>query len=235
MNDKLKRLSYLIGEEGLETLNKKTVMICGVGGVGSFVAEALARSGIGKLILVDFDTIDISNLNRQLETDRFNVGKSKVLECRKHLEAVSDCDIETRECFIDGNFEIGEVDYVVDCIDTLTAKFELVKKAHSAGIPIISSLGTAKRLKIANIKKTTLDKTENDPLAKAFRSLVRKEGYKEKIDVVYSDTPVIETHIEKEGNTNKEKYPLGSAIFVVGSVGLYIASIVFEELLNKKD
>lgn len=233
MNKSLDRLSILIGKDKIKLLKSKRVMICGVGGVGSFVAEALARSGVGTLVLVDYDTIDESNLNRQLETNKKNIGKSKVKECKKHLESISDCEIEIHECFIDENFEVKDVDYVVDCIDTLTSKFILVKKCHENNIPVLSSLGTAKRLKIENIKKTTLDKTENDPLAKAFRNLVKKENYKHKINVVYSDSKTIETNIVNEsGKTNKEKYPLGSGIFVVGSVGLYIASIVFEELIK---
>ena len=226
MNNYLNRIEILIGKENTQKLKNKTVMVCGVGGVGSFVAEALARSGIGKLILVDFDTIDGSNLNRQLETNRNNIGKSKVKECKKHLEEISDAEVDTKEVYIDENFEIDDVDYVVDCIDSLNSKFELVKKCHESNIPVLSSLGTAKRLKIQNIKKTTLDKTENDPLAKAFRQLVRKEDYKHKIDVVYSDSPIIQN---KNSDT---KEVLGSSIFVVGSVGLFIASIVFEELLN---
>lgn len=231
----LDRLEILIGKENIEKLYNKTVMICGVGGVGSFVAEALARSGIGTLVLVDYDTIDETNLNRQLETNKKNIGKSKVKECKKHLEEVSSCNVIIKECFIDDEFEIKDVDYVVDCIDTLTSKFILIKKCHEKNIPVLSSLGTAKRIKIENIKKTTLDKTENDPLAKAFRSLVKKENYKHKIDVVYSNSKTIKTEvINKEGKTNKEKYPLGSSIFVVGSVGLYIASIVFEELMKEQ-
>lgn len=229
----LNRLEILIGKENIEKLKKKTVMICGVGGVGSFVAEALARSGVGTLILVDYDKIDETNLNRQLEANKKNIGKSKVKECKKHLEEISNCNIEIKECFIDENLELKDVDYVVDCIDTLTSKFLLVKKCHEAKIPVLSSLGTAKRIKIENIKKTTLDKTENDPLAKAFRNLVKKENYKHKINVVYSDSKAIKTNVVNlDGNTNKEKYPLGSSIFVVGSVGLYIASIVFEELIK---
>lgn len=229
----LSRVEYLVGKDSIKLLKKKHVLICGVGGVGSFVAEALARSGIGKLTLVDYDIIDSSNLNRQLMTTKNNIGDSKVNELKKRLQEISDCKIKTKECFIDDNFEIDKYDYVVDCIDTLTSKFILVKKCHEKKIPIISSLGTARRLKPENIKYTTLDKTRNDPLAKAFRNIVKKENYKHKIEVVYCDSPAIKTNVIKKGETTKEKYPLGSSIFVVGSAGLYIASIVFDKLIKE--
>ena len=229
----LSRLEYLIGKDKIKLLTNKKVLIAGVGGVGSFVAEALARSGVGTLILYDYDVIDSSNINRQLMANKNNIGKIKVEELAKHLEKISDSKIIYKNIFIDDDTEIPECDYVVDCIDTLTSKFSLVKKSHKLGIPIISSLGSAKRIKPENIKHTTLDKTRNDALAKAFRNLVKKENYKKKIDVVYCDSPAIKTNIVCEGNTNKEKYPLGSSIFVVGSVGLYIASIVFEKLIKE--
>lgn len=221
----LSRLEALVGKVELKTLKSKHVMICGVGGVGSFVAEALARSGIGKLTLVDFDNIDSSNLNRQLMTNKNNIGECKVEELKKHLEEISDCKIKTINTFIDDNFKLDkQYDYVVDCIDTLNSKFHLVKLCHKNNIPILSSLGSAKRIKIENIKYTTLDKTRNDPLAKAFRQLVKKENYKHKIEVVYVDSPAIKT----------DSKVLGSSIFVVGSVGLYIASIVFQKLSEVK-
>lgn len=219
----LSRLEILIGKENIKELKNRNVLICGVGGVGGFVAEALARSGIGKLTLVDYDTIESSNLNRQVVSNKNNIGKSKVKEIKKRIEEISDCRVLIEEKFIDDEYEIDDCyDYVVDCIDTLTSKFHLVKECHKKNIPIISSLGSAKRIKIENIKYTTLDKTRNDPLAKAFRTLVKKENYKHKINVVYVDSPAIKTTSEE----------LGSSIFVVGSVGLYIASIVFEKLLN---
>ena len=219
----LSRLEILIGKENIKELKNRNVLICGVGGVGGFVAEALARSGIGKLTLVDYDAIESSNLNRQIVSNKNNIGESKVKEIKKRIEEISDCRVLIEEKFIDDEYEVDDCyDYVVDCIDTLTSKFHLVKECHKKNIPIISSLGSAKRIKIENIKYTTLDKTRNDPLAKAFRTLVKKENYKHKINVVYVDSPAIKTTSEE----------LGSSIFVVGSVGLYIASIVFEKLLN---
>lgn len=219
----LSRLESLIGKDKLKLLKNKHILICGVGGVGSFVAEALARSGVGKITLVDFDKIDPSNLNRQLMTNKLNIGEIKVDELKNHLEDISDSKIYVKNVFIDENFKLDKkYDYVIDCIDSLNSKYYLVKMCHQKEIPILSSLGSAKRLKVENIKLTTLDKTRNDPLAKAFRSLVKKEKYKHKIEVVYVDSPPIKTNDKT----------LGSSIFVVGSVGLYIASIVFDRLLK---
>lgn len=217
----LSRVESLVGKDNINKLQKKHVLICGVGGVGSFVAEALARSGIGTLTLVDFDKIDSSNLNRQIMTNKSNIGNIKVNELKKHLEEISDCNIYTKNVYIDDTFTLDEnYDYVVDCIDSLASKFHLVKIRHENKIPVLSSLGSAKRIKPDNIKLTTLDKTRNDPLAKAFRQMVKKENYRHKIEVVYVDSPALKT----TDNT------LGSTIFVVGSVGLYIASIVFDKL-----
>ncbi len=232
----LSRMEYLIGKKKLEKVKHKKVLVCGVGGVGSFVAEALCRSGLGYITLLDYDKVEASNLNRQLMTTKDNIGTSKVEVLKKRLEEISDTKVDTIETFIDENFVLDkDYDYVVDCIDTLTAKFALVKLCHSNKIPVLSSLGSARRLKPENITLTSLDKTKNDPLAKAFRSLAKKEGYKKKIEVVFVDTPAVKTNVVKQGNTNKEKYPLGSSIFTVGSVGLYIAAIVYERLINKED
>ena len=220
-NNYLDRVETLIGKEKLRKLRSKKVLICGVGGVGSFVAEGLARSGIGHITLCDFDVVDASNLNRQLMTSKKNIGEIKTDALKKRLEEVSDAKIDTINAYIDEDFKLKKYDYVVDCIDSLNSKFALVKKAHEKDIPIISSLGTARRLTCMNIKRTTLDKTQNDPLAKAFRTLVKKNNYKKKINVVYVDSPAIKS---------KE---LGSSIFTVGSAGLFIASEVYNDLLKK--
>lgn len=220
-NNYLERIETLVTKEKLRKLKTKKVLVCGVGGVGSFVAEGLARSGVGHITLCDFDVIDASNLNRQLMTNKHNIGEIKTEVLKKRLEDISDAKIDTINTYIDEDFKLKKYDYVVDCIDSLNSKFALVKKAHEKDITIISSLGTAKRLTCSNIKKTTLDKTQNDPLAKAFRSLVKKNNYKHKINVVYVDSPAIKSKT------------LGSSIFTVGSAGLFIASEVYNELLKK--
>ena len=231
----LSRLEYLVGKDALDRIRKKHVLICGVGGVGSFVAEGLCRSGLGKVTLLDYDKVEPSNLNRQLMTDRNNIGTSKVKALKERLEQISDTKVKTLETFVGEGFILPErYDYVVDCIDTLSGKFALVKACQEQDIPVISSLGSARRLKPEKIVLTTLDKTRNDPLAKAFRNLVKKENYRKKIEVVYPDTPAMKTTVIQEGDTNKERYPLGSAIFMVGSVGLYLAYVVFDRLIKEE-
>ena len=232
----LSRIEYLVGKDKIELLKEKRVLVCGVGGVGSFVVEGLCRSGLGHITLLDYDKVEPSNLNRQIMTDKSNIGLDKAEVLKKRVESISDCKVDVINCFIDDSFKLDKkYDYVIDCIDTLTSKFTLVKKCHESNIPVICSLGSAKRVKPENIKLTTLDKTKNDPLAKAFRKIVKDENYKQKIEVVFVDTPAMKMNIVKDGKTNKEKYPLGSSIFVVGSVGLYIASIVFERLIKGEE
>lgn len=230
----LLRMEYLIKKEGISKLKNAKVMVCGVGGVGSFVAEALARSGIGKLVLVDYDIIEISNLNRQLETKKDNIGLSKVFEMKKRIEEVSFCQVECLQCFIDEDFEIDDTyDYVVDCIDTLKSKFILAKKCHQANVKHISSLGAARRLDPTNIIYTTLKKTKNDPLAKNFRCLCRKEKYYNNIEVVCCDSPALKQEVVvMEETKRKKRYPLGSSMMVVGSVGLKIAAVVINKILE---
>ena len=221
MNNYLERLEVLLDKKTIKSLSKKKVLICGVGGVGSFVAEGLARSGVGHIDICDYDTIAPSNLNRQLMTTKNNIGKKKVEVLKERLEEISDAKVNTIDTYIDETFELKDYDYVIDCIDSLKSKFELVKKAHSKNIPIVSCLGTAKRLSSKGLTYTTLDKTKNDPLAKAFRNLVKKENYKKKIKVVYMDSEYIKS---------KE---LGSCIFSSGAAGLFVAEVVFKELIKK--
>ena len=231
----LSRMEYLVGADALVRVKQKKVLLCGCGGVGSFVAEALCRSGLGYITLLDYDKVEPSNLNRQLMSTKDNIDMIKVEALKKRLEEVSDTVVDTIRAFIDEDFELDkDYDYVIDCIDTLTAKYALVKKCHEKGIPVLSSLGSARRLKPEKITLTTLDKTRNDPLAKAFRNIVKKEGYRKKIEVVFVDTPAAKTNVVREGRTNKEKYPLGSAVFTVGSVGLYIAEVVYERLIREE-
>ena len=230
----LERLTYLLTNEQIERLQKATVLVCGCGGVGSFCAEALARTGIGHIILVDHDVVNPSNLNRQLMTTKADIGRSKVEVLKKRLEAISDCKVEIIDTFIDDDFTLPKVDYVADCIDTLIAKFALVKKAKESGIPSLSALGSAKRLSPKGITHTKLSKTRNDPLAKAFRSLTKKEGYYHDIPVVFIDAPTKQVEVNLPGTTSKERHPLGSTIFAVGSVGLYMAYVICSEIWSSQ-
>lgn len=236
MSDKLLRMEYLIKQEGITKLKNAKVLVAGVGGVGSFCAEALARSGVGTIILVDFDTIDISNMNRQLEVTKENIGASKVHEMAQRLRLVSDCQVIVKETFIDEQFELDhDLDYVIDCVDTLSAKFILAKKAKALNIKHLASMGAARRLDPSKIVYTKLSKTYNDPLAKNFRALCRKEKFKHDIRVVCSlELPNKQEICIENALTRKKKYPLGSSIMVVGSVGLMLSSIVIKDILEVK-
>ncbi|MBR3167483.1 MAG: ThiF family adenylyltransferase [Erysipelotrichaceae bacterium] len=233
MAEELTRMKILLGEERAARLAKKTVVVAGVGGVGSFVTEALARSGIGKLILVDSDEVEISNLNRQLMTAYDNVGRPKVEVMKEKIASYSrTTEVEARHLFIDDSFEIGQkADYIADCIDTLNGKMVLAERAFAAGIPLISAMGAARRISTGELIVTTLDKTSGDPLARKYRQLCRKRGFDAKnIRVVINTSPTLEYDPPlKEENT---RTPLGSSIFPVGILGLKIAEIIVNDLLE---
>ena len=233
MAEELTRMKILLGEEWVAKLAKKTVLVAGVGGVGSFVTEALARSGIGKLILIDSDEVEISNLNRQLMTNYDNVGLPKVEVMKQRIASYSrTTEVETRQLFIDDSFEIGEkVDYVADCIDTLSGKMALAEKAYAAGIPLISAMGAARRITTGELIVTTLDKTSGDPLARNYRQLCRKRGFDAKnIRVVINTSPTLE--YDPPAKEEHKRTPLGSSIFPVGILGLKIAEIIVNDLLE---
>ena len=225
MAEELNRMRILIGEEALTKMKEKTVMVCGVGGVGSFTAEALARSGIGTLILVDRDSVDITNLNRQLMTAYDNVGQLKTEVLKKRLESVSPVKVISCPQNVNEDFTIPEgVDYVADCIDDLRGKIALFRKCRERGIPLLCALGSARRLSSEGITVTTLAKTRNDPLARRYRSECRREGLPpEKLEVVFLDSvPIVSA---EEG--------LGSAMFAVGAVGLKMAEVIYGRLLSE--
>jgi len=229
----LSRIYYLYGEKALKIIKEKTVLVCGIGGVGSFTAEALARSGIGHIILLDYDVVEESNLNRQLMSSKENIGISKTLALKERLEKVSESEITCIECFVDQGFILPEVDYVAECMDTLSAKAIIAKQCLEKKIPFISAMGSAKRKSSDNLKVTTLDKTRNDPLAKNYRLLCRKEKIDAtKIKVVFCDSvPKQEIIEEKQGQTNKQRFPLGSSIFVTGTVGLKVAELIYNDII----
>jgi len=225
------RTELLLGVEHLEKLSKSTVLVLGLGGVGGFACEALARSGIGKLIIVDSDTVNISNLNRQIIATKETIGRLKTEVMKERIEAISEAEVEIINAFVDKDFIIPKCDYVVDCIDTMTSKFYIQKQSSILKIPCISSLGMANRLDPSKIIATTLDKTSYDPLAKALRTFAKKEKYYNKIKVVFStEIPMKKTLYNEEGSTMKQKHILSSMIFVPAAAGLKLASVVIEEL-----
>lgn len=221
------RTRRLIGEENFSKLRDSTVAIFGVGGVGSFTVEALARSGIGHLILVDKDNVDVTNINRQIHALKSTIGQSKVEIMRHRILDINSCaQVYTIQKFYLPNenaedFFICGYDYVVDAIDTITAKINLAVECQRRKIPLISSMGAGNKLDPTRFKVADIYKTSVDPVAKVMRKKLREFGVKN-LKVVYSD----EVPRAVEG-------VIGSIAFVPSVAGLIIASEVVKDLISK--
>lgn len=190
MTEEFSRTALLLGENALQTLASKHVAIFGLGGVGGYVAEALVRSGIGRFDLIDHDKVSVSNLNRQIIATHSTVGRDKAEVMRERMLDINPgAEIAVHPCFFlpanADDFDFGGYDYVVDAVDTVTAKIELVLRSQAAGVPIISSMGTGNKLSPAMLEVADIYKTSVCPLAKVMRRELRKRGVK-KLKVVYS-------------------------------------------------
>jgi len=236
------RTELLIGKEKIEKLKKTKVAIFGIGGVGSFVVEALVRAGVENFILVDNDKVCLTNLNRQIIATHKTIGKYKVEVAKKRiLEINPNAKVETyKEFFMPDSKELLDetVDYIVDSVDTVTAKIELVKRAKKFNIPIISSMGTGNKLDATKFEVTDIFKTSMCPLAKVMRKELRQRGIK-KLKVVYSKEEPIKTEnsldiedITKQEKTKKKQIP-GSISFVPSVAGLIIAGEVIKDIIKK--
>lgn len=219
------RLIWLL-EDKLDIIKNKTILIIGLGGVGSYVLETLARTYFNKLIIVDNDKIDISNLNRQLMTNIDNVGLYKTDVWFDRIKKINpNCDvIKITEYITKDNLNLlfnYKIDYVIDACDTLETKKEIIKYCLKNKIKFISSMGMANRIDASKIKISYLDKTCYDPLAKKLRNLIKKENIKGKIPVVYSE--------EQPLKINK----LGSISYVVGTAGLLCTNYVVNDIIKE--
>ena len=227
MYEGFSREERLIGKENLEKLTKAKVAVFGIGGVGSFVVEGLARAGIGKFLLVDNDTIDITNINRQIHANITTVGKHKVDVMKERILSINpeaEVDVST-EFFMPGSELLdNSLDYIVDAIDTVTGKIELVCRANDLNIPIISAMGTGNKLDPTKFEVTDIYKTSVCPLAKVMRKELRSKGI-QKLKVVYSKEEPIKP------NDGDYKTP-ASISFVPSVVGLIIAGEVIKDLIN---
>ncbi|MBE6149832.1 MAG: tRNA threonylcarbamoyladenosine dehydratase [Firmicutes bacterium] len=221
MND---RLEILFGDK-LNKIQNKTVLIIGLGGVGSYALETLVRTGINKLIIVDGDSVDISNLNRQLMSLTSNIGLSKTDVWENRIKLINpNCEIiKITEFITKDNLNLlfqEKIDYVIDACDTLETKKEIIKYCLKNKIKFITSMGMANRINSSYIKQSYLDKTKNDPLAKKLRSIVKKENIKGKIPVVYSEElPIKSTK-------------LGSVAHVTATAGLCITNYIINDILK---
>lgn len=229
MLNQFSRTELLIGKEGIEKLQKAKVAVFGIGGVGSFVVEGLARAGVGNFILVDNDKVSLTNLNRQIIATRKTIGKLKVEVARDRiLEINPNANVEIyQEFFMPDSEEIldNTVNYIVDSVDTVTAKIELVIRANKLNIPLISSMGTGNKLDPTKFEVTDIYKTEVCPLAKVMRKELRTRGIK-KLKVVYSKEEPIKPDREEQ-----RQVP-GSISFVPSVAGLIIAGEVIKDLIN---
>lgn len=252
MQNQFSRTELLIGKEGIEKLHKSKVAIFGIGGVGSFVVEALVRAGIENFILVDKDTVDITNLNRQIIATRKTIGQPKVEVAKERiLEINPNAKIETyEEFFMPDSKEIFDntISYVIDCVDTVTAKIELVSRANKLNIPIISSMGTGNKLDPTKFEVTDIYKTSVCPLAKVMRKKLKNRGVK-KLKVVYSkEEPIKQEELESNScNVNcisasetsqksitKNQVP-ASISFVPSVAGLIIAGEVIKDIIKMEE
>ena len=226
MYDAFNREERLIGKENVEKLNKSKVAVFGIGGVGSFVVEGLARAGVGNFLLVDNDTIDTTNINRQIHANINTVGKNKVDVMKERILSINpEVKVETStEFFVPGsNLIDNSLDYIVDAIDTVTGKIELVCKANSYKIPIISAMGTGNKLDPTKFEVSDIYKTSVCPLAKVMRKELRSRGIS-KLKVVYSK--------EEPIKPNDGDYKTPSSISFVPSVaGLIIAGEVVKDII----
>ncbi len=226
---KFNRLENLIGSFSLEKLKESTVLVVGLGGVGGYVVEALARSGIGNLILVDYDKVDITNFNRQIIAINENIGKYKVDCFKERIGSINEeCNVISYNLRIDNdNFKDifnTKIDFVVDAVDDVRAKAAIINYCLEHNIDFISSMGTGNRLDPSKLTIMTLDKTYNDPLARVMRSKFDKSVQK-KITVCTSTELPLKV---------KDKTVIGSNAFVPSSAGLLIASYIVRKINETK-
>lgn len=240
MSERFSRTELLIGSENMEKLKNARVAVFGVGGVGGYVVEALARSGVGSLDLIDNDTVSVSNINRQIIATQKTIGRSKTEVARERVTDINpEIMVRTYETFYmpetAGEFDFTQYDYVVDAIDTVTGKLSLVEQAKTVGTPIICSMGAGNKLDASAFRVADIYETSVCPLAKVMRRELKKRGIKS-LKVVYSQekplTPKTpEGKKEEEAPKGRRQVP-GSVAFVPSVAGLILAGEVVKDLIS---
>ena len=248
MLNQFSRTQLLLGSDNMERLANAKVAVFGIGGVGGYVVEALARSGVGSFVIVDDDKVCLTNINRQIIATRKTIGKYKVEVMRDRiLEINPDAKVEMRQCFYlpenAHEFDFSEYSYVVDAVDTVTAKIEIIMRAQAAGVPVISCMGAGNKLDPTQFHVADIYKTTMCPLAKVMRRELKKRRVK-KLKVVYSEEMPIKPKDDMANNcrtncicppgaqhkcTEKRAIP-GSTAFVPSVAGLIIAGEVVKDL-----
>lgn len=234
MLNQFSRTELIFGAEAMEKIYSARIAIFGIGGVGSYTAEALARSGVGTLDLIDNDKVCITNINRQLFATRKTVGKHKVEVAKERLEEINpQICVNIYKTFympeISHQFDFSQYDYIVDAIDTVKGKLELVIRAYEANIPIISSMGAGNKVDPTAFKVADISKTKVCPLARVMRQELKKRGVK-KLKVVYSEEPPTKPFENVETDFKNGIYPPGSNAFVPPVVGLIIAGEIIKDI-----
>ncbi len=229
MLNRFSRTELLFGKEAMERLSKCRVAVFGIGGVGGYVCEALARSGVGALDLIDNDKVCLTNINRQIIATEKTIGQYKTDVMKERILDINpDAEVNTYQCFFlpenASDFSFDKYDYVVDAIDTVTAKIELVMQCQKTGVPIISSMGAGNKLDPTQFRVADIYKTQMDPLAKVMRRELKNRGVK-KLKVVYSE----EQPIKPVEDMEEGRAP-GSTAFVPSVAGLIIAGEVIKDL-----
>ena len=235
MNEQYSRTVMVLGEEGLEKLRKARVAIFGIGGVGGYTAEALARCGVGTLDLIDNDTVSLSNINRQIYALHSTVGRQKTEVAKERIADICpDTVINAYNTFFmpdnSAEFDFSQYDYVIDAVDTVTAKLEIIRCAKENGVPVISCMGAGNKLDPSRFRVTDISKTSVCPLAKVIRLELRKRGIT-KVKAVWSDELPQKPRAEIHDNDSAGRRAVpGSLSFVPSAAGLLAASEVVREL-----
>lgn len=238
MENQFIRTQMLVGKQGIEKLKNSTVAVFGVGGVGGYTVEALARSGVGTIVIIDNDTVSLSNINRQIIATHDTLGMLKTDAAEMRIKSINpDCTVIKHNCFFlpenADSFDFSKYDYVVDAIDTVSGKIELVMKAISEGTPIISSMGAGNKLDPTQFEVADISKTSVCPLARVMRRELKKRGVNH-LKVVYSKeqaiTPFEVDEIKDEKDFARRRALPGSVAFVPSVAGLIIAGEVIKDL-----
>ncbi len=238
MTDQFERLRLLIGDEGLNKLKSSRVAVFGLGGVGGHLAEALVRSGIGAIDLIDDDTVSLTNLNRQAVAYHSTLGMAKTEAAKiKLLDINPDCKITVHNKFFtpetSSDFDFSAYDYVADAIDTVSGKIELARLAQEYSVKAIASMGAGNKLDPTKFEVADIYKTDTCPLAKVMRHELKKRGIKH-LKVVYSKEPAIKPLQSNEnGGTHQKRKTPGSAAFVPSVVGLIMAGEIIKDIVEE--
>ena len=236
MRQEFARTALLLGEEAMERLSRARVAVFGIGGVGGYAVEALARSGVGTLHLIDDDTVSVTNVNRQIIATQATIGRAKVEAAKERVLSINpQAVVHTHKTFYlpdtAAEFDFAKFDYVVDAIDTVTGKLMLIQAAKEAGTPVISCMGAGNKLDPTAFEVADISKTSVCPLARVMRKELGKRGIKH-LKVVYSkETALTPAAAEEEvGNAHPKRQPPGSIAFVPAVAGLILAGEVVKDL-----